>query len=252
MHYKRELLTEFYTTVDHEQVKVETKSHGFDYMHKLNEIATLQYSEWKNGGVFKYKLANVTPSVFNDLLDLHLDSRINLCVFFNGKSNNIFCFNLDSFRGSDSSLKIVARFLLQNLKRLQIEPLILKSGHGYHFWCRLAAAEENGRLQAFMKAMSDVAAFQAAAGGVNISNLQCICYPRYIPNDISIRLFGCYHTVTGYFNSVVTKIGENDELLDDEASWRYFEDYIENCTISNELFGRALNAAMRLAEIVNK
>lgn len=249
MYSKHELLSRFYTTVDRGQVKIETRTHGFDYMRRLDEIASLQYSEWKNG-VFKYKLTNVTEDVFEHFLGLHLESKINLCVFFNAERNNIFCFNLDTFNGSVESLKAVARFLQQNLRRLRIEPLILRSGHGYHFWCRLQSPEENARLQAFMQAMIDVAAFQAVAGGVNIASLQCICYPRHIANDISIRLFGCYHSVTGYFNSVVAKIGENDEILDEEASWRYFEEYLDKCTIENAHFDLAFNAAMRLAEIV--
>lgn len=251
MYSKHELLTRFYTTVDRGEVKIETRSHGFEYLKKLRGLGTLQYAEWKNG-VFKYKLTNVPGGVFDDLVDLHLESQINLCVFFSGQKNNIFCFNLDSFDGSNKSLKAVAQFLREDLRRLNIEPLILKSGHGYHFWCRLARAEENARLQAFMKAMVDVAAFQAVAEGIGISNLQCICYPRHIPNDISIRLFGCRHSVTGSFNSVVAEIGENGAVLGEEASWRYFEEYMGKHTIENGLFGLALNAATELAQIVNK
>jgi hypothetical protein len=249
MHSKSELLSEFYSTVDRTQVKIETKSHGFDYLQELSKIGTLKYGEWKNDA-FKYKLTDLKPTVFDELLKEHLDSKINLCVFFNETGNNIFCFNLDSFGGNINNIKTVARFLSQILNRLQIRPLILISGHGYHFWCRTSSPVENSRLRAFMKAVLDVAVFQAVVKKINISKLQCICYPRFISHDISIRLFGSLHTATGNFTSVVVKIDTEDELLDDENSWLYFENYIKNHTVSNEQFENAFNGAMRLASII--
>lgn len=251
MSTKFELLKFFFMSMDQERAKVETGSHGFDYLLYLKSLGKLEYSEWKNG-VFKYKLTELKPHIFDDLLEQHLATKINLCIYFNGECNNIFCFNLDSFNDDDNSLKLVAQLMLENLKKLRIQPLILKSGHGYHFWCRLSDMVENSKIQSFMQAVVDITVFQATVNNINIAKLQCICYPRHKSHDISIRLFGSIHTVTGRFIHVVEKIDSEDVLLDKEKSWEYFEHYSSHNIINKTFFEQAaVPFAERLKSVID-
>ena len=246
---KIELLNEFYSTMDKTQVKIETKAHGFDYLKYISSLANLKYSEWVNG-LYRYRLTEIEPDIFNHLLKRHIDKKLNICIYFNEIKNNIFCFNLDSFNKNKNEIKEIAVLLNRNLGKLQIKPLILKSGRGYHFWCRLSSAFENSQLQSFMKSMIDITVFEAVMQNINLDRLQCICYPRFNSHDVSIRLFGSNHTETGKFLSVMTNIEDDGSLLDEEQSWRYFENYIKSCTIGKESFGRALTCAAKLASII--
>lgn len=249
MYSHSQLLEEFYTTADKRKVKIETKKHGFSYLDELSLLGELRYSEWKNG-VFKYNIAGLKAGVFESLIEKHLSGEINLCVYFSPHKNNIFCFNLDSFTDDRKSLVSAARFIADTLIRLHAEPLVLKSGHGYHFWCRLEKPRDNDEIIAFLQNVLDVAVFRAAADKNDVESLQCILYPRHNADDISIRLFGTHHSVSGKFISVVTEIDTEDTTLGEEDSWAYFEDYLKNKTIPDELFNYCCGGAKMLAEAV--
>lgn len=249
MYSHKELLSEFYTTADKTKAKIETKKHGFSYLEELSQIGNLRYSEWKNG-VFKYNITDLKEGVYENLLDKHLSGEINLCIYFDPHKNNIFCFNLDSFTDDRASLVAAARFIEDTLIRLHADPLVLKSGHGYHFWCRLEKARDNKEIAEFMQNVLDVAVFEAAAQSSDVESLQCILYPRHNADDISIRLFGTHHSVNGRFISVVTEINTEDTVLGEEESWAYFEDYLKNKTIPDNLFSYCCGGAKMIAEAV--
>ncbi len=247
---KAALLKAFYPTADRTQAKLETAEHSPGFLRELQSMGTLRYGEWIEG-TFKYRLAGISPEGFDALLRRHLESRLNLCVYFHPRANSMFCLNLDRFQKTEENLRELARILLALLRRLEIEPLVLRSGHGYHFWCRLAAPAENARLQEFLHAVTEVSVFQAVAGGVNIARLQFICYPRPRVDDISIRLFGCRHTVSGLFSRVVASLEDGgDLLLDEEESWAAFARYREMCTVPEDVFARAEETAKRLLAVI--
>lgn len=247
---KHKLLTQFYSTIDKTSLKLETTKGGFLYLEKLSDLGTLLYSEWKNS-VFKYKISNISDKEFHSLIDLHLSGEINYCAYLNSEKNNICCFNLDSFEDDLCNLKVVTIYLVENLLRLNIEPLILKSGHGYHLWIRLVEEYPNAVLLKFMENMIDVAVFQSVVKGVSIKELQCIFYPRVNKGDISIRLFGTYHSVTKKFVGVTVRIDKKDMVLSEEQSWEYFKDFLERANVSSETFEFALKTAENLAKTVN-
>lgn len=246
---KHKLITEFYSTIDKTSLKLETTKGGFDYLSKLSNVGTLLYSEWKNS-VFKYKLTDIEKKEFDKLIDLHINGEINYCAYLDSEKNNIFCFNLDSFDDDLSNLKVVTIYLVENLLRINIEPIILKSGHGYHIWVRLCDKYENSVIQNFMENMMDVAVFQAVVKGVSIKGLQCIFYPRVNKGDISIRLFGTYHSVTQKFVAVTVRIDKEDTVLSEEESWQYFEEFFDRAKVKSETFDFAIKTAERLAKTV--
>jgi hypothetical protein len=244
------LLKDFYATIDKTQLKIETKHHGFGYFEEISRLATLDYTEFKNK-TYKLKLTNIQPEDFETLLRQHLDSEINICAYFDEQENSVFCFNLDCFTDDDSGIRLVAKFLRETLQKLGILPLVLKSGHGYHFWCKLKDPVPNGELQAFMEALTGIATFEAALDHADFTKLQCICYPRPLTHDISIRLFGARHIGTGVFSPVVVGIGERDELLSEADSWRYFEEYALKCAVETSHFKKASAQAAKLAAIID-
>lgn len=249
MEAKAELLKAFYPTADRTQAKLETAEHGPGFLRELQSMSTLRYGEWIEG-TFKYRLEGISPAGFDVLLRRHLESSLNLCVYFHPRANAMFCLNLDRFQKSGENLRELAKILLALLRRLEIEPLVLQSGHGYHFWCRLAAPAENARLQEFLHAVTELSVFQAVAAGVSIARLQFICYPRPRVDDISIRLFGCRHTVSGLFSRVVASLDGGDLLLGEEESWAAFARYREMCTVPEDVFARAEETARRLLSVI--
>lgn len=250
MDSKEGLLKKFYETVDREKVKIETQNHGLGYFKLVDQLGTFEYGEFRNG-VYKYRLSGIEPEVFTRLLRLHIQKELNLCVYLNHEANNVFVFNLDSYVEQGLEIRIFANILAADLFGLGIRPIILKSGHGYHFWCRTAASVRNERLRGFMDAVVNMAVYQTAERGINVESLQCICYPRAV-TDVSIRMFGSRHTVSGRFVPVVTQIGPEDRVMNEEDSWRYFERYMNESSVKAEVFDKALDSALKLAAITGK
>jgi hypothetical protein len=240
MHSKIKLLNEFYSTIDREQVKIETKIHGFDYLSTLRNMAVLDYCELKNG-VYKYRLSKVKIDLFMVLLNDHLAKKINLCTYFHKENNNLFALNLDFTSAWVNKIKIAALFMADNLMKIGITPLIIKSGHGYHIWCRISDPVKNIRLQAFMTVLTNLIVSQMNEKGLETSDLQCTCYPRPNVSDVSIRLFGSEHMKTGMFSSIITQINAEDAILSEEESWSYFERYMNESTVTREHFEKVVD-----------
>ena len=240
MHSKELLLDEFYTTIDRRQLKVETRSHGKDYIGTMWSAGEFDFGEYKNG-VYKYRLSGVEPDRFTEFLEEHVEKKINLCVYFHIEKNNLFAINLDSTVKQGAEIKVMALYIAECMMKLGLPPLVIKSGHGYHFWCRICEPVENCRLQALMNALIKDAVQRLRAKGLKSENLQCICYPRPKASDISIRLFGSEHIISGRFSSVVTGINTEDTVLGEEESWRYFENYMNECTAAKARVEKALD-----------
>jgi hypothetical protein len=207
-------------------------------------MATLDYCEFRDS-LYKYRLSGVDPDCFNELLNEHLSKNINLCVYFHKEKNNLFALNLDSTSMWQNKIKVAALYMAENLMELGFTPLIIKSGHGYHFWCRISAPVANVKLQDLMAVLMDTTINRMKAIGLENSDLRCTCYPRQKASDVSLRLFGSEHKKTGLFSFVVTQINTEDTMLDEEASWSYFESYMKECTISKELFDTAYEKAAK-------
>ena len=241
---KIDLLCKFYNTIDTSRIKIETKKYGLSYMRKLKSAAELNYCTCKKD-VYKYRLSGLSRELFMDFLDRHLKKELNLCVYFNSEKNSLFAFNLDSHGEDESSLKVYALYLFKTLFDLGIDPLIIKSGHGYHFWCRISEPVGNSKLLRFADAVSDKALHISEQKGLNVDILRCTRYPRINTGDISIRLFGTKHMYTGEFSDIVTRIDIEDTVLGENESWQFFEWYLKECRVPLTVFNKAYERAVR-------
>ena len=235
---KIDLLREFYNTADTTRLKIETKFCGLPYCKELKRLGTLEYIAFDQK-VCKYRISGLPPDAYQSFLEQHLEKKINLCAYFNPEENAVFAFNLDFVSAIGTDLKIYALYLFRDLYVLGIFPLVLRSGHGYHFWCKVSEPVANTKLRAFMKAACDKAFEEAVSKGVNTDLLRCTRYPRLNTGDISIRLFGSNHIVTGLFSNVVIRIDEADTILNEADSWSYFEKYLREYRIPVSGFFRA-------------
>jgi len=238
------LLKEFYAGLPKDRAKVETYEHGFVFLEKLlSGGVTLEYGELTLSGLLhKYKLGNIPLARMDELLHAHVEKRCNVCLYFDGAANNMFCFNLDNNHKTDNTVLIpemefAVRFIREQLTGLGCEPLIVASGRGYHAWGRLEAAVDNDRLYDFMLhvAVNTMAALHE--GGRDYRQIKINVYPdRRIRGVVSLRLFGTDHAKNKVFSRVLTP----DGLLDEAASWAAFERHLKHGVISREKFDEAL------------
>ena len=230
------LLKEFYRGLPTDRAKVETHAHGFAY---LEELLWRVAPGWNtanstlSGTLHKYKLVNLTERRMDEFLLAHVEKRLNLCRYFDDRANRTFCFNLDNNHRTDNTalipeLALAIRLLREGLERAGCTPLILASGRGYHAWGRLDGPLENERLHAFMLRLAVEVAAGIHFAGLDRHKVKFNFYPDPRTQDtVSLRLFGSDHAKNKRFSRVLTPGG----LLDEAASWKYFEDYRRNRTI---------------------
>ncbi len=236
---KLELLLRFYRTADKTQAKLETADFSAELLERLRRIGTVDYAEFKNG-TFSFRLSGLRSGTFEALAGEHLAGRGSVCCYFDRRANDLFAANVDSEFMEPRDAKIFTLYYTEGLTRYGLHPLITRSGHGYHIWCRLQSAVENAALRELTCFFIVRAAALTVRKGGDLSHLQCICYPRGEQNDISLRMFGGRHPGSGRFCPVATAVGPADTLLSEEDSWLFFERYLEHAPVSSEAFAQAL------------
>ncbi len=227
-------------------VKVETEQHGFAYLEQLMaDGVTLDYGELSAVRLLhKYKLTRVPEHRMDELLRAHLAKTCNVCRYFAAGANDVFCFNLDNNHTSDNTrvipeMALAIALLGESLRALELEPLIVASGRGFHVWCRLAGPVANEQLYDFMlrAAVRTLMAFQSR--GYDHRNIKYNIYPdKRIHDLVSLRLFGSDHARNRVFSHILTPAG----LLSETDSWSHFEDFMANKTISPARFEAAIGA----------
>jgi hypothetical protein len=230
------LLKEFYEGLPTDRAKVETHAHGFAYLEELLlGGARLEYGELTlSATLHKYKLVNLTERRMDELLLAHVEKRLNLCRYFDDRANWTFCFNLDNNHRTDNTaiipeMALAIRLLREGLERAGCAPLILASGRGYHAWGRLDAPVENDRLHAFMLRHAVETAAGIHFAGLDRHKVKFNFYPDPRTQDtVSLRLFGSDHAKNRLFSRVLTP----DGLLDEAASWKYFENHRRTGTMA--------------------
>lgn len=242
------LLQEFYRGLPQDRAKVETCEHGFAFLDTLlADGVTLEYGELTLTGLLhKYKLANIPAARMEALLHAHVEKRCNVCLYFDATASSLLCFNLDNNHKTDNTVLIpemafAVRFLRELLTELGCEPLIVASGRGYHFWCRLEAAVGNDQLYDFMlhAAVHTMAALHR--GGHDYRQIKINVYPDLRIRDVvSLRLFGSDHAKNKVFSRLLTPAG----LLDEDESWAGFEDHLRHKIIPRQKFGEAHRALL--------
>jgi hypothetical protein len=226
--------------------KIETERFGFAFLDELlSGGAGLEYGELTSTRLLhKYKLVNIPEDRMDHLLQLHVDKVCNVCRYFDAAANDVFCFNLDNNHKTDNTAAIpemglAIRSLGGCLRDLGCEPLIVASGRGYHVWCRLEERVENGRLHGFMLRVAVRALMAFHRSGLDHRNVKFNFYPDVkAHNVVSLRLFGTEHAKNKVFSHVLTPEG----LLGEEASWKYFEDFIRNKALTLARFQAAEDA----------
>jgi hypothetical protein len=248
MDWKLNLLKEFYKGLPKDKVKIETDEYGFDFLRQLlADGATLAYGELTASGVLhKYKMIDIPEYQMDELLKSHIAKGCNVCLYFDNRANNMFCFNMDNNHKTDNTIVIpemdlAVRTIRNQLIELGCEPLIIASGRGYHVWCRLDIAIDNELLYQFMlrAAVKTMAALYKK--GYDYNKIKFNFYPdTRIYNVVSLRLFGSVHAKNKVFSHVFTP----EKLLYEEASWDYFESYMRDKTISESTFAKAYATIM--------
>lgn len=240
------LLREFYRGLPKDRAKVETRHHGFEFLHALlSDGITLEYGELTLSGLLhKYKLANITVDRMDRLLQAHVDKEFNVCLYFDHRANSEFCLNLDNNHKVNNTviipeMRLAVRFIAELLSSIGCVPLVMASGRGYHVWCRLDRPVENERLYGFMIRLAAKTAAFLQAQGRDHNRIKINLYPdRRIRDVVSLRLFGSEHAKNKIFSHIWTP----DGLLDEQASWARFEDHLTANTIEAQRFDEAIKA----------
>ena len=243
-----ELLKRFYGQMLPGKVKLESRYHGFAFLEALkSKGAILEYGQLTDFElVHKYKLANVTDALLDELLWWHLSKECNVCLYFNEDANSVFCLNLDNNHQRNNTeltaeMRFTIDFLANFMTDLGIEPLIIASGRGYHVWNRLEEPVCNHDLYHLMLRISAQAMAALHERSLDYRTIKFNLYPNLqIVDVVSLRLFGSEHVKNQVFSFVWTPEG----ILDEDASWRYFEAYLGGKTLSKQQF---LKATGRLA-----
>jgi hypothetical protein len=225
-----DLIREFYRALPMGSAKVETRRHGFAYLDELlGGGVTLEYGELTLSGLLhKYKISGIPPGRMTELLGQHIAGECNVCLYFDGSANAIFCFNLDNNRKAANTelipeMEAAVEALRGFLESYGFSPLVLASGRGFHLWCRLAGPVENGRLHGLMIRLAAKTAARLHDRGLDHNLVKMNLYPdRRTSHVVSLRLFGSVHSKNGVFSRVLTRAG----LLDEASSWAAFEEQL--------------------------
>jgi hypothetical protein len=247
---KVNLLREFYRGLPKDRAKVETEDHGFAFLAALlADGATLEYGELTLSGLLhKYKLAHLSEGRLDGLLRAHVEKACNVCLYFDGRENDLFCFNLDNNHKTDNTvlipeMELAVRVLGDHLRGLGCDPLVVASGRGYHLWVRLNGAVANERLYDFMLRSGVVTVAALHAEGHDYHRIKLNFYPDpRIRDVVSLRLFGSQHAKTKRFSQILSAEG----LLDEAASWKYFADHLRMRTVTLERFDAASDALAKM------
>jgi hypothetical protein len=242
------LLKEFCQGFPKDRAKLETEEYGFAFLERLlTDGVTLEYGELTPAGlVHKYKLAGIPEGRMDELLLAHVEKACNVCLYFDIRANDTFCFNLDNNHQINSSqiipeMDLAVRELGGHLRGLGCEPLIVASGRGYHVWGRLEAAVANERLHDFMLRSGAATLAALVRQGLDRRQIKFNFYPD--PRNqhvVSLRLFGSRHVKNKVFSRILTPQG----LLDETASWEFFADYLKTRTIALARFQAAHNCLL--------
>jgi hypothetical protein len=240
------LLKEFYRGLPKDRAKIETEEHGFGFLERLlSGGVELEYGELTLSGLLhKYKVARIPEPRMDEFLLKHVEKAWNVCLYFDGRESDVFCFNLDNNNLTDNRAAIAEMdtaisVLRDSLRSAGCEPLILASGRGYHVWGRLERAVANERLHHFMLHYAVATAATIHGRGLNHHRVKFNFYPDpRTRNMVSIRLFGTVHAKNKVFSLVLGPGG----LLDEAASWEHFADHLRTKTIAIGTFEAVYNS----------
>ncbi len=251
MDAKIDLLRQFSRGFTRGSAKIESAQCGFRFLDGLlSGGARLEYGELTPLRlVHRYKLVDILEDRMDELLRAHVDKQLNVCLYFDPRANDTFCFNLDNNHRENNTLVIpemasAVRSLRRCLCEAGCEPLVVASGRGFHVWCRLTRPVDNERLYRFMLPAAALALRSVHDEGYDHDNVKINLYPHtQLRNVVSLRLFGSNHAKSGLFSHVWTVDGP----LGEAASWERFEDFVRDRQASVAQFDAACEMLAGLA-----
>ncbi len=239
------LLKEFSGSFIKGKAKIEIELFGFDFMDwLLSGGGALEYGELTDTRLLhKYKIVDIPEGRMDEFVRLHVLKQLNVCRYFSDEKNDVLCFNMDNNHKTDNTAIIpemssALETLRTCLLGLECQPMIVASGRGYHVWLRLDEPMENRLLYDFMVATAARALLPLLVRGDNHRAVKFSFYPDInVIDDVSLRLFGSEHAKNKAFSHVFTPNG----LLNEDDSWKYFEDFVRNKTTRTATLGSALD-----------
>lgn len=238
-----ELVSAFYQAMCEDKVKLETKNYGFEFVKNLTSGGeTLDYVQMENHFIHKYRLLNVSEHRRQSLLQGHVNQDYNVCLYFDETANNTLCFNIDNnYKKNNNEIipevELAVDYIQQHLGTYGMEAVSVKSGRGYHVWLRFERPIANQLLLDFMIQISarTLASLHVNQHDYHAVKINMSPNPHFV-KIISLRAFGSKHIKTGSFSHIKAKAGA---LLSEDDSWKYFENYMINKTVSERQFGLA-------------
>lgn len=236
------LLEMLYQHMRRDRLKLESRQFGFDFIEQLTaDGAVLDYGQVDSHLVHKYRLLQLSEVAWNRFITGHVNQEYNICLYFDERENSAFCLNLDNnYKSSNTApipeLDLAVLYLRQHFGEYGMEPLVLKSGRGYHLWCRLQAPAANAALYGFMVRIvaKTMASLHMSGHDYHAVKFNMGPNPRVI-DTVSLRAFGSIHARTGMFSQVVTE----GETLGEQASWACLARYVGEKEISSQQFANA-------------
>ena len=231
---KLELLKQYFESVSRSVIKYETiQNYGFDFLNTIKD--NIVYTELLKN-ISKYKLQNLTEEQFDTYLMKHIEKQDNVCAYFNTKANNVFIFNIDEEKKGLANA--TAKYMYNFLVLAGIEPMMLKSGRGWHLWCRLTQRVPNAIIADYMIQIILITTLWLKFEGYDEKKVNISRYPMYPEKQSnSLRFPMSYHVRTKEFSNVSHPIrGE----LSEEESWDFLKEHMETKSLTVEEFKQSL------------
>jgi hypothetical protein len=238
---KVKLLNEFYLTIDKTIMKLECKCYDFEFLDRLKRRSKVDYVE-HSSLIHKYKLTGMTESYYDYFLKSHVLQEVNVCGYYDKTANNLFSFNLDTNKTvvEDSLLELqTAVKLIRNyLREFKLGPIVYASGRGYHIVVKLTEPVDNTIIIKLMKYIWLRTLVTMYRNGLDKNRISISMYPNRQKEEQtnSLRWFGSKHMKTNQFSNIVLP----DGTLDEQASWQYFESYMNSYFNTRDMLEEAI------------
>lgn len=235
------LLREFYRDMQWNMCKLETTDYGWKAIKAIEGMdANVDYVEFTSL-IHKYRLSNVNNWLMEYFLQKHIEQKCNICMYYGEKENSLISFNLDTkirdAKKITHEVKGMCNAIVSCLNKLDIEPLVIVSGRGYHIHCRLEKPVDNNTLLHFMIIIELWARETLKNNNISDDMVNVSKYPHREGNTcVSLRMFGSKHIKKEIFSHICT----HATVLSEEDSWNYFKDYLDNGIIPIDTFDKAL------------
>ena len=245
------LLKEFSRGFVRGKAKIETEQFGFAYLEQLlSGGATLEYGELTDTRLLhKYKIIDVPDCRMDELLQSHIMKECNVCRYFGADENDALCFNMDNNYKTNNTVIIPELSLaLDALRKCLQDPRMRAPDHHQRGGITCGCESKNrwktscSMTSCFTPRPAPSCRFKPAATITMPSSSASILTSK------SMTWCRCAYSVP---NTPRTKYsvmcGHQRALSGQAASWKYFEHFMRNKTVSAAKFRAALDKLLSAA-----